>query len=437
METKDLWKKIKEFLISLDINPEIYDQYLKKTQLNSIDEDNYAIVVSSEFAKGLLADQKSEINKKINELLGRKVGFEFLTKKEFESRTLFKKVEKKNNITDETFENFIEGPSNSEALKAVKSVIDDKFGVWSPLFLYGDSGLGKTHLLKATINEINVKTNKKALYYESNNFRNEIVNILQQNQNIIEGMATFNQKIKTVDYLLIDDVQFLGSSTKVNEILFDIINDLIKQKKQIILTSDKYPNMLYGFERRMVSRFSGGLNIQIKNLDKETSMRILNYKLKVAGIVMDNDVKDYITTYYANDVRKINSIMNKIDFKVIQDDFELPIKMSDLESLLSSEVQICDGKVTYNVIKQAVAQEYNTTVKILEGKTRTQPFTFARHVAMYLSSELLKANYTEIGMEFGGRDHSTVMNGIKKVEEKLKDKDFLKVYKKIKKTLSK
>ncbi|KAJ3616896.1 hypothetical protein Zmor_008963 [Zophobas morio] len=274
-------------------------------------------------------------------------------------------------------------------------------------------------------------------YVPSEKFRSELIKALGEPDRY-EAVERFKSLYSTSDYFLLDDIQFLATSSKTNETLFNVFNELIKNNKQIIMTSDRFPEKLNGFEKRLISRFMSGLNVELKSLDQETSMNILRYKLASGEFEMDNDAQEYIASYYSDDVRKINSIINQIDFNIIQGVITSPVTLKQVEKILVNYDLISGQDITPSLIKNVVSKEYSTNVTVLEGKLRAQPYAFARQLAMKLCHELLKLNYTQIGMEFGGRDHSTVLHAIDKVDKTLKDdKNVTKIYKKIKKTLTK
>jgi chromosomal replication initiator protein len=435
MEAKNINATIKEWLVSSEIDPEIYDQYLKNGTFSTIGLDHLAYIVTSPFAKSALKEVEKDIRMKIKSILNLDMKFSFLTKDDVQSE-LNKNVVLSRNSNTPTFDNFIFGPSNIGAYKATKSAVEN-YGKWNPIFIYGNSGLGKTHLLKSVENHVKKNTNQTVSYIQSEKFRTELIKALSDLDRF-EAVEQFKNNYINCDYFLLDDIQFLATSTKTNETLFNIFNELIKNNKQIIMTSDRFPEKLNGFEKRLISRFISGLNVELKSLDQETSLNILQYKIKSSDFEMDYDAQLYVSSYYSDDVRKINSIINQIDFSIIQGIITSPVTLKQVEKILVNYDLVSGQDITVSLIKNVVAKEYNTTTLILEGKSRTQPHAFARQLAITLCHELLKLNYTQIGMEFGGRDHSTILHAINKVETTLKaDKNVAKIYKKIKKILSK
>ncbi|QEH61199.1 chromosomal replication initiator protein [Spiroplasma chinense] len=437
-----LWKKIKEWLISSDlIEPNIYEDYIKNASLESLSPNNVAIVVSSDLSKYYLENLDSDIDikSKICELLEKDVMLTFLTKEEYKKEEKYLKVIKKNKIINGgefSFENFVSGVSNMNAYNASKAIINNLGTKWNPLFIHGDSGLGKTHLLKAILNELSKDSNDINIkYYTSADFRKEILDSLQDGFKEIESTK---EKFANLDVILIDDIQFLANSGKTNEIFFNLFNSCVENNKQIVITSDKAPEYLNGFDKRLVSRFNQGLNVKIDTPDIVTATAIVDYKSRVANLLFTEEVKKYIASYYGSDVRKIEGVINKIEFAIIQDKEKVgkTIDLEDINLFLEDYSFAPGGDITIQKIKNVVAQNYGVTAKALDSKVRLQAVVRARHVAMYLTGEILKKNYTEIGVSFGGKDHTTVMHAFKKINESLEsDKIFKKTLNKIKKEI--
>ncbi|QBQ07202.1 chromosomal replication initiator protein DnaA [Spiroplasma gladiatoris] len=441
MKNSELWKNIKGWLItSENVEPNIYDDYIKKATLETLSQDHLAIVVSSEVAKKHLEYMKNNINKQMNYLLEKEIVLSILTNEAFNKEKSIQKIvdkQKKNKNNEFSFENFIPGISNKNALEATKAVVNNLGNKWNPLFIFGDSGLGKTHLLKAINNELCKKQEGIEIkYYTSSDFRKEIIDSLQGGFHEIE--ATKN-KFNNLDVLLIDDIQFLAKSDKTNEIFFDLFNSCIENNKQIVITSDKYAEALNGFDKRLISRFTQGLNVKIEKPDTITAINIIDHKAKVANINLSDEAKRYIASYYGSDVRKIEGAINKIEFALIQNKIDSSNLINDDEVtvFLSDYSYAPGGEITVQKIKNVVSQNYGIAPNSIDSKIRLQKVVLARHLAMYLTGELLKRNYTEIGVSFGGKDHTTVMHAFKKINELINtDKVFKKLLIKIKKEIT-
>ncbi|AHI52342.1 chromosomal replication initiator protein DnaA [Spiroplasma culicicola] len=440
MTNSTLWKKIKEWLISTDlIEPNVYEDYIKNASLESLSEDHLAIVASSDLSKWYLQNILKNIEDQASLLLERDIQISSFTTDEYKKEKKYQDVlkKKKNVVKNEfSFDTFVSGSSNINAYNASKVIVQSPGIKWNPLFIHGDSGLGKTHLLKAIINEIDLNySDLKIRYYTSSDFRKEIIDSLKDGFSEIENTKS---DILKLDILLIDDIQFLANSGKTNEIFFNLFNSLVENNKQIVITSDKAPELLNGFDIRLVSRFNQGLNVKINALDLETAINIVDFKAKQLNLTLSNDAKKYIASYFGTDVRKIVGIINKIEFALIQDKSNIDkiIELDDINGFLEEYSYAPGGEVNIQKIKNVVSQNYGVTVKSLDAKLRTGNVVKARHVAMYLSMKILKKNYSEIGVVFGGRDHTTVMHGVKKIEEEIsKDKIFKKTLDKIKKEI--
>ncbi|AKU79247.1 chromosomal replication initiator protein DnaA [Spiroplasma turonicum] len=441
MKNSEIWKKTKEWLISSDlVEPNIYDEYIKVANLEELCEEEKVIVVKSELSKWYLENLAEPIKNNISDNVGKDIKLTVLTKEEFEKEKEIKSIvslkKERLLVSGYTFENFITGSSNINALNAAKSVIENLGTKWNPLFIYGDSGLGKTHLLKAISNEVskeNVGLNIK--YFTSSDFRKNILDSLMDGFKEIEMTKT---KMNDIDVILIDDIQFLANSGKTNEIFFNIFNSFVENNKQIVLSSDKFPEQLNGFDKRMVSRFSQGLSVKIEKLDNETSLNIIEYKCKIANINLSSESKKYISSFFGTDVRKIEGIINKIEFYFIQNKHK-PGELIDVDyisKILEDYSFAPGGEITVQKIKDVVSQYYGVNIKSIDSSIRVQNVVKARHVAMYLTGELLKKNYSEIGLAFGGKDHTTVLNAFNKINKFLKeDKLFRSALKKIKKDI--
>ncbi|AVP49558.1 helix-turn-helix domain-containing protein [Williamsoniiplasma luminosum] len=228
------------------------------------------------------------------------------------------------------------------------------------------------------------------------------------------------------DFLLIDDIQFLAKKEKTNEILFTIFNHFLENKKQLVFSSDKVPDQLNGFDNRLITRFNLGLTTQIKPLDLDTALDIVDAEFKTQGLNKEvpEEVKNHCAKFYANDVRKIKGCIRKIVFWIsTTEDSVLDI---DLLNEIFKDIPVVNlGILNVKKIKEVVSEKYGVALKTLDGKVRTKENVNARHVAMYLTREILGHSLTAIGSEFGGRDHTTVMSGIKKIENSIKaEKSF-------------
>ena len=339
---------------------------------------------------------------------------------------------------DLTFDNFVIGNSNRIAQNASLAVAMKPGISYSPLFIHSNSGLGKTHLLNAIGNYAKKRDPSiHVLFTTSENFVNEYIQSLA-NHSIDE----FNYKYRQMDILLIDDIQFMATKESSSEIFFNIFNTLISNKKQIVITSDKPPRDLKGMESRLVSRFSSGLTVSIDTPEFETAKAILRKKIEIENVdyPISEEVLDFIATHFNTDVRELEGSLKRLLFYKLICGKKLDVIDLNfaLEAFSDSYNQPTQKKeLTVSNIKKCVADYYNLTVAQINSKSRTSSIIVARHIAMYLVRELIEdISFIQIGHEFGGRDHSTVMKACHKVQQKLeKDMNYRQAIQDIKKKL--
>ena len=317
-----------------------------------------------------------------------------------------------------TFDRFVVGPNNQLSAAACRAVAEAPARMYNPLFMYGGVGLGKTHLMHA-IGHVQLLRDggRRIAYVSSERFTNDLI------ASIREGTtAEFRRRYREIDLLLIDDVQFLGDKERTQEEFFHTFNALHDAQRQIVMTSDRPPKDIAGLEERLVSRFEWGLVTDIKPPDLETRVAILRKKAEDDDIELDDDVLDYIARNCRSNVRELEGAV---------------IKLLAYSSLTRREVALDLAKealggvlrpgpapvVTADLIREQVAAEWAVSVEGLMSKRRTKELTVPRQVAMYLIRDLLDLSLVEIGNLFGGRDHSTVIHAINKVEEDIATDD--------------
>jgi chromosomal replication initiator protein len=321
-----------------------------------------------------------------------------------------------------TFDSFVSGPSNLEAKQAALFVAQNPGKGFNPLFIYSNSGLGKTHLMHAIVNYVHENMpGKKALYCDSNDFFNEYVKFLGGN---VRGTA-FKDFCTSFDFLLIDDIQNISSKEQTLVTFFDIFNTMHSRGKQIVITADKHPSELKAFDERLKSRFAAGLTISINQPDKATCVAILKNKIENSLLDInsfDPKVLELIAENFSKNIRDIDSAFNRLLWYVTSFRPTKYITMEIACEALQSLIDVKQAKTKLNEqrIIAVVADYYNKTPSQLTGTSRQGDIVFARHIAMYMIRKMLDTPYTKIGMIFGGKDHSTVMNGVEKVEKELK-----------------
>lgn len=323
---------------------------------------------------------------------------------------------------DRTFDNFVVGDCNRES-KAAALACAIYPGKFNPLFIYGNSGLGKTHLLMAIANYVIQNNPSQKVYYtDANKFVENVVSSIRDNK-----IDAFKQYMYSVDVLLVDDIQFLAGKEKSHEVFFTIYNELISKGKQICLASDRQPKEIKGLEERLISRFSSGLSEGIDSPEFETSLAILQMKIKQSGYGyeiedIDKEGLDYIASNFSGNVRELEGAWNRVLFYAIQwqNDGE-KIKFETVLAALRNSAVVSDktGLSPKKIIK-TVADYYGLTHQQITSKTRTKNIANARHISIYLCRKLLDIPYIKIGDEFGGRDHSTIISACTKVEKQIK-----------------
>ncbi len=332
------------------------------------------------------------------------------------------------------FSNFVVGSCNQFAHAASLRVSEMPGCNYNPLFIYGGVGLGKTHLANAIGNSTR-RQNKKALLVTSEAFVSELIAALRSNR-----MQQFKEKFRTLDLLIIDDIQFIIGKERTQEEFFHTFNDLYNRRKQIIITSDTVPQELAGVEERLRTRFACGLAVDLQAPDLETRVAILTKKAEAAGVFLDIDIARYIADAINTNVRELEGAFNRLQaMSSLQTGSKGEIAEVSLE--LAQEV-VRDFRprrqveVTTELIQRMVAERYNVSITDLLGKRRTHNVALARQVAMYLCRKLTTYSYPEIGAYFGGRDHSTVIHSYRTVEDRAaKDKELSEVLEGIQRTI--
>ncbi|KAF5271434.1 hypothetical protein FQR65_LT17612 [Abscondita terminalis] len=425
-----------------NVAPDIYNEYFKKTIFARISDDRYAIIFSTTFSISIIKEFKDFLNEQINVLLEtpNTISLFLMTQEQYDDEIEKIKLDdkiNKINYSDHSFKNFVVGDSNRDAYQAIKLIEDTVSASFNPLFIYGKSGLGKTHLIKALKNSLN--TRRIPVYLESSEqFRNDYVNSLKDTMREVEDLKKDLYKNKI---FIIDDIQTIVSSQQTISFYFDVFNKFYEENKQIIIISDTAPNSLPGLKERLVSRFVGGLVIEIKSIDETTKRKIIQSKLDNLNISVSEDVIDYIVAYHSSNVREIEGILNVITFFNIQNKHSEStnqiITFKDIEKQLTSRQSTITTGITIEKIKKFIADEQKITITSLESKSRIKEIANARFLAMYFAQNLLKMQLSEIGRHFGGRDHSTVSHAIGQIEKKMSEKNFLNYVNSLKKKISK
>ncbi len=314
-----------------------------------------------------------------------------------------------------TFSNFIVGSHNELANAAALSIVENPGTRFNPLFIYGGTGLGKTHLLQAIGNEFKTRYPKKKIrYVTSEKFTEEVVNGMRH-----QTLDAFKEKYRSLDLLLIDDVQFLSGKEKTQEELFHTFNVLAENNRQVVFSSDRPPRAIPAIEERLLSRFSGGMQADIKTPDFETRVAILKAKLGQMQSELNESIIEYIASKIHKNIRELEGALNKV-VTYIRIKGEEP-SQAELEHLLDEIIFVPSRLISAKKLIQAVAEFYDISERDLMAKSRKKDVVKPRQIAMYLLREELKYSFPAIGEKFGGKDHTTVMHAYNKIAKEIEE----------------
>lgn len=433
MLVEELWNNFLSKVKS-EINSASYNAWFNDLKLIRVENDSLTIQVPMEIHKKILGDNYYSL---IEEILFNLSGITYNIKFILENENIEMHEEKntlENTKLDDlwdsnlnpsyTFDNYIVGDTNRFAKVAGMAVAEQPGKIHNPLFIYGKSGLGKTHLMHAIGNFITENSNKKVLYTTSDMFMNEYIGIalMDKGKNTVDYANNFKNKYRNVDVLIIDDIQYLVGADKTQEEFFYTFNALHRANKQIIISSDRSPDDLKKIEERLRSRFMWGLPVNIDPPDYDLRIRILKQKLKGQSIEnkIDEEVIEFIANSCQNDVRFLEGTLNRLKAytaMIVPDRIDLEFANEALKDYLN--VNIYSDNSIGN-IQKAVADFYNITIDDLKGKKRSAKIAYPRQIGMYLAKILTDETLQRIGQEFGGRDHSTVIHACDKITEDLK-----------------
>ncbi|MGM9848866.1 MAG: chromosomal replication initiator protein DnaA [Bacilli bacterium] len=449
MDTLVIWnsflEKIKEQVSSLS-----YETWFKDTKLVSLDNNTATVIVPMNLHKKHLKENYISLMEDIfNSITGTNFTFSFLLEEEYETETVVEDVdvgvpkyhrEDANLKPNYTFESFIIGESNKFAYTAAMSVAEKPGKAYNPLFLYGKSGLGKTHLMHAIGNYIINNTNLKVLYVTSDNFVNDFIRVVRnKDKENFELINTFKAKYRNVDVLMIDDIQFLENAAATQQEFFHTFNELYNSNRQIIISSDRSVNDLKLLEDRLRTRFACGLTANIFPPDLKLSKDIIKKKIMYQESAKDipEDVIDYIANSFSTDVRSLEGAITRVfAYSLMMGHGEITLDIA-VDALKDQMIKSCNFKNDIHRIQMVVSDYFHIKVEDLKGKKRSKSIAFPRQIAIYLCRTLTNESFPRIGGYFGGRDHSTIMHSYDKISVDMKNNEQVKeIIKDIKKTLS-
>mgnify|MGYP001301238406 CR=1 FL=1 len=322
-----------------------------------------------------------------------------------------------------TFDTFVVGSNNNFAHAASLAVAESPGEIYNPLFLYGGVGLGKTHLMQAIAHFIiENNPNKKVLYVTSETFTNELIDAIRNKENAEKGNAAFRNRYRNIDVLLIDDIQFIIGKESTQEEFFHTFNSLYQDRKQIVISSDKPPKEMETLSERLRTRFEMGLPVDIQIPTYETKMAIIKRKAELSELDIPYEVQDYVATHIKSSIRELEGALTKLSAfsKLSHTDITVEFAEQTLKDLISPDAK---KEITPELIIQTVADHFNVKYDDIISSKRNANIVHPRQIAMYLCKTMTSDSLDVIGQLLGGRDHSTIIHGIKKVTKDYEEND--------------
>ncbi|HHW31336.1 MAG TPA: chromosomal replication initiator protein DnaA [Clostridiaceae bacterium] len=416
-----IWQRTLE-LLKDELTEISYNTWIKTIEPLSIENDTIELGTPADFNKGILETRYSFlIQNALTQVTSKKYKLNFVVySKESEKKS---QSQTSSNYEDNgimllnpkyTFDTFVIGNGNRLAHAASVAVAEAPAKAYNPLFLYGGVGLGKTHLMHAIGHYIiSQNSGQKVLYVSSEKFTNELINAIKDDRN-----EEFRSKYRSIDILLIDDIQFIGGKERTQEEFFHTFNALYEANKQIIISSDKPPKEITTLEERLRSRFEWGLIADIQPPDLETRIAILRKKAQLENFIVPDDVLEFIAENIASNIRELEGALNRIIAYSSLTNSKITIEFAS-EAL--KEILLANKTKTINTttIIEAVSRYYDLKPEDFKSKKRNREISFPRQIAMYLCRELTDLSLPKIGESFGGRDHTTVLHAIEKISSEI------------------
>ena len=434
MDTNKIWDSFIEE-IKKSTSKLSFDMFFSDLSLYKLDVDNKIIYIQLEDIS-IIKFLREKYIVQIEDIFSRMLGDDFQvvikSKDEYKSNKIDKKKKVRKSLYKDNsklfnpkfnFENFVVGGNNRFAYAASLAVAESPAEAYNPLFLYGGSGLGKTHLMQAIgIQVIKNDPTSNVLYISSETFTNELIEAINtQNTN------QFKEKYRNIDILLIDDIQFLEGKEATQEEFFHTFNTLYENNKQIVISSDRPPSNLQKLDERLTTRFGFGITADVQPADFETRVAILKKKIELADIELDSDIEEVcnlIAEKIKYNIRELEGAMNRmISFSEIMNN---KIDLDFAKIVLKDIYRDTDKAIAPERIRSTVASYYDIKVSDLDSKRRTAEIALARQVAMYLCRESTDFSFSKIGEIFGGRDHSTVMSNCNKIQNLYHEDELIK-----------
>lgn len=413
-EQESLWNQVVESFRGTLPTPS-FNMWIRPMKLYAVTESEVMVTIDDANVQLTMVQRyHTRMETAVRATFGMRYSFRILDKAQLEKQ---KQLISETMLNPKyTFDNFVIGSSNNFAYAASLAVAEQPSEVYNPLFIYGDVGLGKTHLMNAVGNFI-IQQNPVAriMLTTSERFANELIEAIARKR----GTAELRAKMRNVDVLMVDDIQFLGKTTACQEEFFHTFNELYNAGKQIIISSDRPPNEMPTIEERLRSRFGSGLIVDIRKPDFETRVAILKKKADEEDISIPYDCVEYIAAHFDKSIRELEGALTRVfaQSKLLG----YPISMDLAMNALGNLAQTQDTRVvTPSIVMDVVAKKCGVTVDDLLSKKRNREIAVPRQIAIYICRELTDLSTTNIGKEFGGRDHTTVMHSCDKVGEQMK-----------------
>ena len=439
MDLNNIWNSFLE-KIKVQISDIAFETWFSETKLISLNNKTATVLVPYHIHKKNLSENYSDIIEEVfTEITGSNFKFNYVIEEEVENNLTENNqiigVPNNNDIYESnldpkySFENFMIGPSNKFAATSALAVAEQPGKMYNPLFIYGSSGLGKTHLMHSIGNYIIKNSNKKVLYITCDNFVSDFVDICRKNtsSNNMDAIKQFKNKYRDIDVLIIDDIHNLVGATSAQQEFFNTFNELYNNEKQIIISSDRSPDDIKKLEERLKTRFNWGLQVNILPPDFKLRMSILNKKIEnneLAGVVPE-DVKEYIASNCVGDVRKLEGAITRVfAYATMMNGSDITLDLT-IDALKDYFVKTIVSKNKMDQVVQIVCDHYNLTNEELLSKKRSNDIAIPRMIAMYICRVYLDENLTKIGIQFGGKNHTTVMHAVDKIKNEILKDDHL------------
>ena len=439
MDLNNIWNSFLE-KIKVQISDIAFETWFSETKLISLNNKTATVLVPYHIHKKNLSENYSDIIEEIfTEITGTNFKFNYVIEEEVENNLTEDNqiigVPNNNEIYESnldpkySFENFMIGPSNKFAATSALAVAEQPGKMYNPLFIYGSSGLGKTHLMHSIGNYIIKNSNKKVLYITCDNFVSDFVDICRKNagSNNMDAIKQFKNKYRDIDVLIIDDIHNLVGAISAQQEFFNTFNELYNNEKQIIISSDRSPDDIKKLEERLKTRFNWGLQVNILPPDFKLRMSILNKKIEnnELGGVVPEDVKEYIASNCVGDVRKLEGAITRVfAYATMMNGSDITMDLT-IEALKDYFVKTIVSKNKMDQVVQIVCDHYNLTSEELLSKKRSNDIAIPRMIAMYICRIYLDENLTKIGIQFGGKNHTTVMHAVDKIKSEILKDDHL------------